>query len=506
MGAGSSAAASAAISVTSAAAFDDAVSSLPAETKEKLSNALKVCASDDSNAPDNAGLIGICLHKMSGEKPSRFEVKSDATCADLKKLILQSERLPAGCSLSLVFEDGRALDCDSVQPLSDYNVKDGTTLTLIKKKSFKVVTASYDNTAKIWDVTTGECLQTLSDAADIRLTYAAFSMDGSLVLTSSCYEEVANLWSCSTGELLHTLSGHMSGYDGYVHVATFSTDGSFVLTASRDKTAKIWSTASGECTRTLAGHTDEVLYGSISTDDALVVTASMDHTAKIWNAVSGELDQTLFGHSAGVVTAVFCADGSLVATASSDTTAKTFSVSSGDCIQTFSGSSRPLASAIFSSDAASLVTTSTYEVKVWQAASAECVHTLVPPNAFCYGAVFSPDDSLVLAGGQTTGESATIWKLSSGECLHRLQSDPGECMSSPSFSPDGSLVLNVDVEGMTAKIWDASTGELLQTLSGHTDMVTSANFLGAVPGKHFLEAMRDFCDSHCRYLEQFEGD
>ena len=40
--------------------------------------------------------------------------------------------------------------------------------------------------------------------------------------------------------------------------AVFSADGSSVLTASSDRTAKIWDFSIGECTKTLSGHSGVV--------------------------------------------------------------------------------------------------------------------------------------------------------------------------------------------------------------------------------------------------------
>merc|ERR1711972_644294 len=77
-----------------------------------------------------------------------------------------------------------------------------------------------------------------------------------------------------------------------VKSALFSVDGSSVLTASRDCSAKIWSTATGECTQTFEGHFFGVLSAVFSADGNSVLTASYDQTAKIWDIATGECTQT----------------------------------------------------------------------------------------------------------------------------------------------------------------------------------------------------------------------
>jgi WD40 repeat protein len=64
---------------------------------------------------------------------------------------------------------------------------------------------------------------------------AAFSPDGSRVVTAS-FDNTARLWDARTGAALATLSGHRAE----VFSALFSPDGNRVVTASDDKTAGIW--------------------------------------------------------------------------------------------------------------------------------------------------------------------------------------------------------------------------------------------------------------------------
>ena len=56
----------------------------------------------------------------------------------------------------------------------------------------RVVTASVDNTARIWDVASGRELATLSGHKNI-VTSAAFSPDGRMVVTAS-HETTAKIW------------------------------------------------------------------------------------------------------------------------------------------------------------------------------------------------------------------------------------------------------------------------------------------------------------------------
>ena len=61
---------------------------------------------------------------------------------------------------------------------------------------------------------------------------AAFSPDGRRVVTAS-YDKMAKIWNATTGKVVHTLKGH----SGWVYSAAFSPDGRSVVTASGGMTA-----------------------------------------------------------------------------------------------------------------------------------------------------------------------------------------------------------------------------------------------------------------------------
>src|SRR5205814_2361012 len=70
---------------------------------------------------------------------------------------------------------------------------------------------------------------------------AAFNPDGNKVITASD-DHTARIWNSSTGQLLHTLSGHTR----WINSAAFSPDGNKVVTASADHTARIWNSSNGQ--------------------------------------------------------------------------------------------------------------------------------------------------------------------------------------------------------------------------------------------------------------------
>ena len=108
---------------------------------------------------------------------------------------------------------------------------------------------------------------------------AAFSPDGTRIVTASA-DRTAKVWDAGTGAELLTLRGHT----GNLTAAAFGPDGSRIVTASTDQTAKVWDARTGAELLTLRGHTDSLTAAVFSPDGSRIVTACRDSTAKIWDA------------------------------------------------------------------------------------------------------------------------------------------------------------------------------------------------------------------------------
>jgi hypothetical protein len=146
---------------------------------------------------------------------------------------------------------------------------------------------------------------------------AAYSPDGRRIVTAS-NDKTARIWDAATGAQLAVLSGH----DGFVRSAAYSPDGRRIVTASDDKTARIWDAATGAQLAVLSGHGGTVASAAYSPDGRRIVTASYDKTARIWDAATGAQIAVLSGHEGLVESAAYSPDGRRIVTASEDKTAR----------------------------------------------------------------------------------------------------------------------------------------------------------------------------------------
>ena len=117
------------------------------------------------------------------------------------------------------------------------------------------------------------------------------------------------LWD-TAGNLLQTMSGHT----GSVYGVKISPNGSYVVSASKDKTIKIWDAANGSLVRTLTGHTADVKCVDISDDGTKIVSGGADSLIKIWDFNSGAQLKSFKNTGSGIVYAVdFSPNGKYIA-------------------------------------------------------------------------------------------------------------------------------------------------------------------------------------------------
>ncbi len=308
----------------------------------------------------------------------------------------------------------------------------------------RIVTASKDGTARIWDTQSGALVAVLS-GHEGWVYGASFSPDGGRIVTASL-DGTARIWDAQSGALVAVLSGHK----GYVASASFSPDGGRIVTTSSDETARIWDAQSGALVAVLSGHEDWVNRASFSPDGGRIVTASLDGTARIWDAQSGALVAVLSGHKGVVYSAGFSPDGGRIVTTSSDKTARIWDAQSGALVAVLSGHTGRVVSASFSPDGGRIVTASRDKTaRIWAAQSGALVAVLSGHESWVYTASFSPDrQRIVTASGDKT---ARIWDAQSGALVAVLSGHESLVMSA-GFSPDGTRIVTASVDD-TARVW-----------------------------------------------------
>ena len=107
----------------------------------------------------------------------------------------------------------------------------------------KIASASVDRTIKIWKVSDGTLIRTLTGDRSVSV---AFSPDGTKIASGSA-DRTIKIWKVSDGTLIRTLTAS----NGYIRSLAFSPDGTKIVAGS--KNTEIWKVSDGSLLKTLTG-------------------------------------------------------------------------------------------------------------------------------------------------------------------------------------------------------------------------------------------------------------
>lgn len=302
----------------------------------------------------------------------------------------------------------------------------------------------------------------------------AISPDANYIVSKPREVNTICLWDIPSGKCIHTLKGNPRKVD----IVDFSPDGRLILSASSipdvlspegeeyliggpelyDKTIRIWDVKTGKCIQTLEGHSDCINSASFSPDGSRVVSASRDSTIRIWDVLTGKPIHVLKGHLNDVSSAVFSPDGNLLVSGSTDDI-RIWNTKTGHCCKTLNGSGKPL----FSPDGRYIVVTEPRSVHIWDVDTntnvwyAESNMSLQLPQ-YSYlstPATFSPDSKHVIV---TQKEVVRIWDVTTNAMIHDNYS-----VDFFAFSPDGNHLAYSTTKAI--QVCDAASKKRLKTLS-----------------------------------------
>ena len=389
-------------------------------------------------------------------------------------------------------------DAASGKLIASFDHQDSVKNAAFSPDGTRILTASADHSAKLWDavplsrwvatrITSGKLMASFDHQDEVNR--ATFSPDGARILTASS-DKTAKLWDAASGKLIVSFD-----HQDEVVQAAFSADGTRILTASKDKTVKLWDATSGKPLASLV-HQDTVEDAAFSANGARVLTASTDHSVKLWDAASGKLIAS-FEHLGLPFLGAFSPDGAQVVTASTeDNSADLWDATSGKPIASLvHGGERPFLLAghgydqatvehvAFSPDGARIVTTSLDNTaKLWDAASGKLIATLAHEDKVCHAA-FSPDGARILT--VSWDRTTKLWDAASGKLIASLTDPEIANLMYGTFSPDGARILTGN-DNNTARLWDTASGKLIASFDHLSSLWSGMAFLEAGrPALHF---------------------
>ena len=341
----------------------------------------------------------------------------------------------------------------------------------------QVVVVDLKDTQKITTMVMEDC-----DEPSVR---AAFSPDGRVVVSGGV-DGIGRVHDPVSRQLLATLVGHQQP----ITALDFSHDGTRLVTASGDRTARIWNPPSWYRKRTagssppswtsqvtLVGHKAWLNSAEFSPDGSLVLTGGSDRDVRVWDAQTGECLVTHVGNGGAVNVARFLSRGFLLATAGSDGTARVWTTGNVETPRLLLASHGT-------------------------APKDKAESTLPGHDAALRDVEFRPGKEGRYQALTTGADGvACLWEVSDLSTPRPVYSpvrrfehpEPRAALTDSAFSPDGEQVATASLDG-TVRVWDAESERELKVIKAEPGAMAPAA-LGVTfspgNGKYLLTSWAD---------------
>lgn len=320
-----------------------------------------------------------------------------------------------------------------------------------------LATGSEDGKVKLWDVSSGRELRTLTVCEASLSVVVAFSRDG-LTLASGSPKNEVKLWDVITGRGLRTFKGHT---DGVTSIA-FNRDGTLLASASRDTTIKVWDLRKSGEPLTLTGHTAGITSLAFSPDGTKLASGAYDQMTKLWDVASGHELWTLpdqLSDKGFPIYVAFGPDGATLAAAGFYGAVELWDIASQRKINSFS-TRLPVLALAYSPDGKSVAAAEVGDVKLFAVATGDARRFALQTDTLpIENIAFSPN-GLTMAAAASNG--VKLWDVPSGEVLRVVRGDTLP-FTSFALTPDWRILLAG--RGSTIALWDLAECRGLKPLA-----------------------------------------
>jgi COMPASS component SWD3 len=153
-----------------------------------------------------------------------------------------------------------------------------------------IVSGSFDETVRIWDVKQGTCKVLFAHSEPV--SSVCFNKDGSLVVSSG-YDGLIRIWDSSTGQCHKTLIDESNSAIAYT---SFTPNSKYILTSRLNNTISLWDYSLVRCAKTYQGHENNYCCPALIFMGDKVICGSSDGTIFVWDLQTREILQKFKVH------------------------------------------------------------------------------------------------------------------------------------------------------------------------------------------------------------------
>ncbi|KAK8877786.1 g-protein beta wd-40 repeats containing [Apiospora arundinis] len=333
----------------------------------------------------------------------------------------------------------------------------------------RVATVSLDNTARLWDASTGLCKEIL------QVFHVTFSPD-SKHLASFNFDGSVHIWAVENGA--HQKS--IDDQNNSVQAVAYSSDGQLVAHGISN-TIKLYKTSTGACLHTLEGHSEDIVAMEFSPNSRILASyAEDDETIRLWDTETGTTQQIIEPLDTDDDFTLFFSPNSQLIALLGSYGIGCWEVATGAhhpeaqiwenirkykvCIAAFSPNNQFLAEVNEGS-----------EMKIWDLATGRSQKTVIDPREELTSIIFSPDGHYIASISRR--RAVLVWNAITFEQLHTLEVHDN-FITMIRFSPDGQIIASAS-SNKTIQLWDTTMGVQLQMMHHDEGLIAGMTFLSS---------------------------
>ncbi|KAG5503762.1 hypothetical protein JIQ42_07278 [Leishmania sp. Namibia] len=193
--------------------------------------------------------------------------------------------------------------------------------------------------------------------------------------------------SCSNEDASITLNnlgvggevGIFTGHQDTIINATFSPDGKYLATASKDKTMILWDVMTAKRLLTFA-HPKVVICCSFGPDSKYLVSGCQDRVCRLWDTRRGREWLSYTEHEGIIIAIAFSPDGNYLCSASADKSVRVWSTTTAKTRFHLRGHVGIILSCSYTSDGRHIISNDESLLQVWSAEDGSCKLSLSPAD------------------------------------------------------------------------------------------------------------------------------
>ena len=241
--------------------------------------------------------------------------------------------------------------------------KQAVSSILLSSDNRLLITGSYDNSIRIWELKTGQLISILQGHSKA-ITCLTISQDNNILISGS-RDKTIRCWDIKKQKVIRTFGGYFSGHLKELISLALDKDNKTLISCGADNMIKIWDFDKGKKIKEINCKSGQITSLALEQNQGYFCNSGLEKQLRIRSIETGKVIRSLRG-SSGATSLAFSNDGNFLATGEMNRHIQIFDMASRKIIKTLTGHSDRISDLVFSNNNQKLISASwDNTIKLW---------------------------------------------------------------------------------------------------------------------------------------------